>query len=119
MEGGCATDIDSARRWAEPDQAAAARESKQSDIDASPKGERFGSESMRRADRDFRYHLKASKNFLMESLAVASQPLRLLHPFPFLVRLRLSVTCLQMQVSKIVSGKIAGYFVLARGECFG
>jgi hypothetical protein len=32
---------------------------------------------MRRADCDFRYHPEASKNFLMESLAVASHPLRL------------------------------------------
>jgi hypothetical protein len=32
---------------------------------------------MRRADRDFRYHPEASKNFLMESPAVAAHPLRL------------------------------------------
>ena len=32
---------------------------------------------MRRADRNFRYHPKTSKNFLMESPAVAAHPLRL------------------------------------------
>jgi len=41
---------------------------KQSDIDANPKGERFGSESMRRADRDFRYHCEASEDFLIHFL---------------------------------------------------
>jgi hypothetical protein len=41
-------------------------------------GERFGErESMQRADRDFRYHPEASKNFLMESPTVAAHPLRL------------------------------------------
>ena len=56
---------------------------------AARSGERLGErESMRRADRDFRYHLKASKNFLMESPAVAAHPLRLPSSLSFLVRLR-------------------------------
>jgi hypothetical protein len=47
-------------------------ERKQSDIDASPKGERFGSESMRRAYRDFRYHPKASEDFVIHFLILPS-----------------------------------------------
>jgi hypothetical protein len=50
-------------------------ERKQSDIDASPKGERFGSESMRRADRDFRHRPEASEDFLVfPSSLFLSQP---------------------------------------------
>jgi len=46
---------------------------KQSDIDASPKGERFGSESMRRADCDFRYHPEAREDFLILPSAFRSR----------------------------------------------
>jgi hypothetical protein len=42
-------------------------------------GERLGErESTRRADRDFRYHLKASKNFLIETRSLPA----LTHSYP-------------------------------------
>ena len=47
-------------------------ERKQSDIDASLKGELFGSESVRRADRDIRYHPEASEGFLSHFLIPSS-----------------------------------------------
>ena len=55
-------------------------ERKQSDIDASPKGERFGSESVRKADRDFRHHPEASEDFLIHpSSLFLSHSLHLVH----------------------------------------
>ena len=56
-------------------------ERKQSDIDANPKGERFGSESVRRADRDFRHDPEASEDFLIQFLILPSS--FILHPSSF------------------------------------